>query len=443
MALTFKHGIHPDYYKELTAAKKIEKALLPQKVVIPLQQHLGAPCQPLVKKGDTVAEGQKIGEANTFVTSPVHSTINGKVKEIEKHPHPVGGKVMSIIIEGDGTLKEWGNGSIGLALEKITTEEIRAKIKDAGVVGLGGAAFPTVVKLTPPKDKKIDAVILNGCECEPYLTSDHRLMLEEPEKILWGMKAIMKVLGVNDGYIGIEENKPDAISALENAKKSIIPNLKVAALATKYPQGAEKMLIKAILNRKVPVGKLPMDVGVVVQNVGTAKAVYDAVKYNKPLIERVVTISGNGVNEQKNLLTRIGTSFEDVLNQCGGIKKDGERLVIMGGPMMGIAQTNLEAPVIKGTSGITVLAGDAIRPSDYKQCIKCGGCVEACPVNLMPYRLTDYVRFNRPDEFKGWGGLSCIECGCCSFTCPSNRPLVQWLRVGKLRVREAEKASSR
>lgn len=440
---TFKHGIHPDYYKELASGKKIEKAVLPKRVAIPLQQHLGAPCQPLVKKGDAVAEGQKIGDANTFVTSPIHATISGKIKDIEKHPHPTGGRVMSVIIEGDGAEKEWGNGSIGLDIDALSPEIIKNVIKDAGIVGLGGAAFPTAVKLSPPKDKKIDSVILNGCECEPYLTSDHRLMLEEPEKILWGMKAIMKVLGVNDGCIGIEENKPDAIDALENAKRAIIPNLKIIPLETKYPQGAEKMLIKALLNRRVPVGKLPMDVGVVVQNVGTAKAVYDAVKEQKPLLERVVTISGNGINEPKNLLVRLGTSFDEVISQCGGLRKEGEKLVIMGGPMMGISQTNLEVPVIKGTSGITVLAGDAIRPAGYEPCIKCSGCVEVCPVNLMPYRLTDYARFNEPDRFKAWGGLTCIECGCCSWTCPSNRPLVQWLRVGKLRVREAEKGSSR
>ncbi|MBI5681951.1 MAG: electron transport complex subunit RsxC [Deltaproteobacteria bacterium] len=444
MALnTFKHGIHPNYHKELTAGKKTEKAALTKKVAIPLQQHLGAPCQPIVKKGDTVVEGQKIGDANTFVTSPVHSTINGKVKEIEKYPHPSGSKVMSIIIEGDGTQRQWDSRQIGIDIDKLSIEEIKTAIREAGIVGLGGAAFPTVVKLSPPKDKKIDSVILNGCECEPFLTSDHRLMIEWPEKILWGMKLIMKSLGVSSGYIGIEENKPDAIGALENVKRSIIPDLKIIPLETKYPQGAEKMLIKAILNRKVPVGKLPMDVGVVVQNVGTAKAVYDAVKYDKPLLERVVTVSGNGINEPKNLLVRIGTSFDEVVNQCGGIKGDGEKLVIMGGPMMGISQTNLEVPVIKGTSGITVLAGDLVRPAEYQPCIKCSRCVEVCPVNLMPYRLTDYARFNEPDKFRAWGGVSCIECGCCSWTCPSNRPLVQWLRVGKLRVREAEKGSSK
>jgi len=319
---TFNHGIHPSYNKELTATKKIEKAVLSTKVVIPLQQHIGAPCKPLVKKGDAVTEGQKIGETTaSFVTAPVHSSISGKVKDIEKLPYPAGGKVLSVIIEGDGTAKEWGNGGIGLELESLTAEALKHIIKEMGIVGMGGAAFPTHVKLSPPKEKKIDAFILNGCECEPYLTSDHRLMVEEPEKVFWGMEAMMKAIGVENGFIGIEENKPDAIEALERVTKDT--GIKVIALETKYPQGAEKMLIKAILDRKVPVGKLPMDVGVVVNNVGTAMAVYEAIKHSKPLIDRVVTVSGNGVKEPKNLLVRIGTSFEDVLNQCGGITTDG------------------------------------------------------------------------------------------------------------------------
>lgn len=435
---TFERGIHPSYNKELTQGKRIEKASLPKKVVIPLQQHIGAPCKPLVKKGDVVAEGQKIGEATTFVTAPIHASISGKVKDIEKLPYPGGGKILSVVIEGDGTAKEWGDGgNVGLELESLTAEALRNIIKEAGIVGMGGAAFPTHVKVSPPKEKKIDAFILNGCECEPYLTSDHRLMVEEPEKVVWGMKALMKAARVENGFIGIEENKPDAIEALEKAAKE--GNIKVVALETKYPQGAEKMLIKAILNRKVPVGKLPMDVGVVVNNVGTAVAVYDAIKFNKPLIERVVTVSGNGVKEPKNLLTRIGTSFEEILNQCGGITKDGEREVLNGGPMMGIAQTTLEVPVVKGTSGITVLAGEEIKPSKYDPCIRCASCVEVCPVNLMPYKLGDLGRLYRLDEFKAWGGLVCIECGCCSYTCPSKRPLLHWIRVGKVKVREREK----
>jgi Na+-translocating ferredoxin:NAD+ oxidoreductase subunit C len=434
---TFNRGIHPSYHKGLTQSKKIEKASHPAKVVVPLQQHIGAPCKPLVKKGDMVAEGQKIGEAPTFVTAPVHSSISGKVKEIERLPYPGGGKVSSVIIEGDGTVKDWGGEGTHLELESLAKEEIRNIIREAGIVGMGGAAFPTHVKLSPPKEKKIDAFILNGCECEPYLTSDHRLMVEEPEKVLLGMKAMMKAIGIEKGFIGIEENKPDAIDALERVTRG--SNIKVVALETKYPQGAEKMLIKAVIDRKVPVGKLPMDVGCVVNNVGTAFAVYEAVKYKKPLIERVVTVSGNGIREPRNLLVRIGTSFEDVLNQCGGMAGEGEKEVLNGGPMMGIAQTTLEAPVIKGTSGITVLTGKETKPFKYDPCIRCAGCVEVCPVNLMPYKLGDLGRLYRLDELKAWGGETCIECGCCSYTCPSKRPLLHWIRVGKLKIRERAK----
>jgi electron transport complex protein RnfC len=262
-------------------------------------------------------------------------------------------------------------------------------------------------------------------------------MVEEPEKIFWGMNALMKVVGAENGIIGIEDNKLDAIEAMERVVRG--SGIKVVALETKYPQGAEKMLIKATLNRKVPVGKLPMDVGVVMNNVGTAFAVYEAVRYKKPLIERVVTISGNGIKEPKNLWVRIGTSFEDVLNQCGGIAQDGEREVLNGGPMMGISQTTLEVPVVKGTSGITVITGKEIKPDRYDPCIRCAACVEACPVNLMPYRLGDLGRLYRLDDFKIWGGLVCIECGCCSYVCPSKRPLLHWIRVGKVKVREREK----
>ena len=291
---TFKRGVHPSYHKELTAHKRTEGAPLPKKVIIPLQQHIGAPCKPLVKKKDTVEEGQLIGEAVSFVAAPVHASISGKVKDVGDYPHPGGGKALSVVIDGDGAVKEWPKGDMGLTLDDYTPHDIREAIKDAGIVGMGGAGFPTHVKLSPPKDKKIDTVILNGCECEPFLTSDHRIMLESTEKILWGMKAIMKVVGASKGYIGIEDNKMDAIEAMREACKGILPGLEVVPLETKYPQGAEKMLIKATINRRVPVGKLPLDVGVIVNNTGTAAAIYDALKIKKPLIERIVTLSGTG-----------------------------------------------------------------------------------------------------------------------------------------------------
>ncbi len=445
---TFKRGIHPLYNKEATEAKPIEKAALPQRVVIPLLQHVGAPCSISVKKGETVEEGQKIGEPAAFVSAPVHAPISGKVKDVVAWQHPAGSKVTSVVIEGDGSTKDWQDSGSTEGLDELDSlgpDELRNIIKEAGIVGLGGAMFPTYVKLSPPENKKIDTVILNGCECEPFLTSDHRVMVEMPERVVWGLAAIMKAVGAKDGYIGIEDNKPDAVSAIEGAlKESGIDNVKIVLLETKYPQGAEKMLIDAVLGRKVPVGGLPMDVGVVVNNVGTAKAIYDAIKFKKPLIERVVTVSGNGVKEPKNLLVRIGTSFEDVIAQCGGLNcAEGEEVAILnGGPMMGVAQKDLSVPVIKGTSGITVLAGKELKPESYMPCIRCASCVEVCPMGLMPYRIADAGRLNVTSIFKDFGGSACIECGCCAFVCPSKRPLVQWIRVGKIAQRKEEKNQS-
>ena len=312
---TFDRGIHPSYFKELTASKKVERARHPVTVVIPLQQHAGAPCEPLVKKGDIVQEGQKIGDVASFVSAPVHASISGKVKEIDLHHHPAGYRVLSVVIEGDGNTKEWPASPVELS--SLTPEKIRELIREAGIVGMGGAGFPTAIKLAPPKGKTIDAVLLNGCECEPFLTADHRIMLEQASSVVWGLRALMKATGAQKGFIGIEENKPDAVEAIQKAISGA-PDLKIIVLEAKYPQGAEKMLIKAALGRKVPVGRLPLDVGVVVNNVGTAVAVYEAINLGKPLIERIVTISGNGVKEPRNLLVRVGTSFEDVLNQCGG-----------------------------------------------------------------------------------------------------------------------------
>ena len=437
---TFQRGIHPSYHKDLTSDKAIENALLPKRVVIPLWQHIGAPCEPLVKKGDDVTEGQKIGDAKSFVSAPVHASITGKVKEVTMHSHPAGAKALSIIIEGDGvTRKDWTEAE-GVDPEKLSPDEIRTLTKEAGIVGLGGAAFPTAVKLSPPKDRLIDTVILNGCECEPYLTADHRLMLEEPEKVIRGLKAIMKAVGAKNCYIGIEDNKQDVVDALSGVASKSLPSVNIVLLETKYPQGAEKMLIYAILKRKVPAGKLPFDIGVIVNNVATSVAIYEAIRYKKPLIERVVTVSGNGVKTPKNLRVRIGVTFEDVLEQCGGLSgAGGEVEVISGGPMMGITQKSLDAPVIKGTSGITVLAGTGIKPLEYQPCIRCASCVEACPMGLMPYRLGDTGRLAMMEGFKAWSGSACIECGSCSFVCPSHRPLVQWIRVGKMNLRSQEK----
>ncbi len=445
---TFKRGIHPSYNKEATEGKPIERVALPQRVVIPLLQHAGAPCNVVVKKGDSVEEGQKIGEPAAFVSAPVHATISGKVKDVVAWHHPAGGKVLSVVIEGDGSARDWQDAGLTEVLDELDSlspPRLRDIMKEAGIVGLGGAMFPTYVKLSPPEGKKIDTVILNGCECEPFLTSDHRLMVEMPARVVWGLVAIMKAVGARDGYIGIEDNKPDAVRAIEDVLKGAgMDNIKIVVLETKYPQGAEKMLIDAVLGRKVPTGGLPMDVGVVVNNVGTAKAVYDAIKFGMPLIERVVTVSGNGVKEPKNLLVRIGTSFEDVLDLCGGLEhaEDEEVAILNGGPLMGVAQKDLSVPVVKGTSGITVLAARELKPPGYMPCIRCGSCVEVCPMGLMPYKIADAARLGVGGIFKDFGGSACIECGCCAFVCPSKRPLVQWIRVGKINLRKDEKNSS-
>lgn len=439
---TFDHGIHPEYFKDFTAKKAIEAAPIPKRVIIPLQQHIGAPCQPLVNKKDEVVEGQKIGDAKAFISAPVHASISGKVKDIAKYPYPGGGKVDSIVIEGDGAAPGFGqDGEVSLDLDSFTPEDMRLKIREAGIVGMGGAGFPTHVKLTPPDNKKVGTLIINGCECEPYLNTDYRMMLEETKKLLWGILSIMKVVGAEKTCIGVEVNKLDAIKAIKGEIEAY-PQIEVVPLDVKYPQGAEKMLIKAILDKKVPLGRLPLDVNVLVSNVATAVAIYNALRYNRPLIERVVTVAGAGIKEPKNLLVRVGTSFREVIDMCGGFV-EGQQKVIMGGPLMGVAQGDLSVPIVKGTSGIIALMKGDIQPGKYDPCIRCAACVDVCPVYLMPLKIADFGNFHRLEEFKAFGGMACIECGCCSFVCPSKRPLVQWIRVGKVRLREDEQKETK
>lgn len=432
---TFRSGVHPKEYKDLTASLPIEILPDPKEVFIPLQQHIGAPCKSLVEVGDEVTIGQVIGSTDAFVSSPVHATINGKVKDISRYATPTGTKtqMIHIVASEDEDEPQVEEGNLKTDWTALSIEDLKDRIKKAGIVGLGGAAFPTHVKLSPPEDKPIDTFILNGCECEPYLTADHRMMVEHPETILKGMAIIMKVLGVEEGYVGIESNKPDAVETMTAAAQEY--GFKVVTVKTKYPQGAEKMLIKAIKNRKVPTGGLPMDIGAVVQNVGTAVAVANAVISEKPLTKRVVTVTGNGIKEPKNLLVTIGTKFSDVIEYCGGLVDETSQ-VFMGGPMMGIAQFDLSVPVIKATSGI-------VCTSDYKQveplaCISCGSCVQSCPMFLMPTRLArlSYIRYwSDADQM---GIMNCIECGSCAYVCPSNIPLVQWIRVGKQKVYEIQ-----
>ncbi len=422
---SFFGGVHPDYNKT-TEHKKIEVAVLPKKVIIPLSQHTGAPCEALVKIGDIVKAGQKIAESKAFVSAPVHASISGKVIEIAKKPHPIAGESLAIVIESDGRLEYDKSVKPRDNVDDIDRKELINIIKEAGIVGLGGAAFPTHVKLSPPPEKKIDTIILNGAECEPYLTCDHRLMIEETGKIISGLRLIMKVLDVKKAFIGIESNKENAIVFMKDKSG----NIEVVPLKTKYPQGAEKILIYAITKRKVPSGGLPMDVGVVVQNVGTAKAVYDAVYNGKPLIERCITVTG-AVKEPKNLLVKVGNLFDELIAQCGGYKGEPAKL-ISGGPMMGIAQYTDEIPVIKGTSGILVL--DKKEEYEERRCIRCAKCVDVCPVNLTPNMIMANAKNDRIDAAKSFNALDCFECGCCAFVCPSKIPLVQYIKYAKAEI---------
>lgn len=432
-AVTFERGIHPDYNKELAAGKAIVAAKLPDRIVVPLSQHIGAPAKAAVGIGDEVKRGQVLGETSGFVSSPVHASISGKVIAIADFPTAAGRMVQSIVVESDGrdeaiSFKENDD------YLNLPADEIKTLIKDAGIVGMGGAAFPTNVKLSPPKEKSIDAVIINGAECEPYLTADHRLMVERPGDVVEGLKIIMKSLGVSEGHIGIEENKPDALEAISSAAAGE-SNIKVWPLEIKYPQGAEKMLIKAVKGREVPSKGLPMDVGVVVQNVGTAIAVFEAVRYGKPLIERVVTITGKGIQEPRNMLVRIGTLMSEVVEQCGGLK-EGALKVIAGGPMMGFAQWTLDVPVVKGTSGILVLSEEEYVASDeYSACIRCGSCIDVCPMGLNPSILSIYAEKGFYEDAKDNNLFDCFECGSCAYVCPAKRPMVQFMRLAKSQVK--------
>ncbi len=437
---SFKGGIDPGHYK-LTAQKPTEKAEAPEKVYIPLQQHIGAPCEPLVEKDEEVKLGQKIGEGKGFVSAPVHASVSGKVIEITDYTHPLGTDIPTIIIESDGNDERHPDIKGKGELEDLSADDIKNIVKEAGIVGMGGATFPTHVKLSPPEDKPIDTIIINGTECEPYLTSDHRIMIEQPEKLVYGTKAIMKTVNCQTAYIGIEANKPDAIEKLNELVKDE-ENIVVAKLEVKYPQGAEKQLIQTILDREVPSGGLPMDVGCIVSNTGTAVAITDAIKEGMPLLERIVTITGSGVVEPKNLLARIGTLASDLIRQSGGIK-DNTKKVIMGGPMMGIAQPTIHFPVIKGTSGILLLTDNEVHLHEERPCISCGRCVDGCPISLLPNKIAEFNENERYEDAEEYNALDCIECGCCTFICPTRRMLVHHIRIAKNQImarrREEEK----
>jgi len=425
----FAGGVHPREHK-LTQTHAIEVMPSPKRVYIHFSQHTGKPARPLVQKDDVVKIGAKIGEDTGFISASIHASISGRVLSIGNSPHPVLGSSLCCVIEStDG--EEWEAGiKEKYDYENLPKEELIQIIKDAGIVGLGGAAFPTHVKLSPPPEKPIDTLIINGCECEPMLTADHRLMLEYPIGIIEGAKIFQKILGARDLIFGMEDNKKDAAETLE--KERVV----VRVLKTKYPQGAEKQLIKALLNRKVPRGGLPMDVGCVVHNVGTCYAAFQAAKFRKPLIDRVITVSGDGVKEPKNLLVRIGTPVLDVINFCGGYVGQPKKIVF-GGPMMGIAQFSEDVPIIKGTSGILIWKD--VKTEEEGPCVRCANCVDACPMGLMPTEIYKFVNNKDFKQAKEYGVLDCIECGCCAFVCPANIPLVHYLKYGKSEVWRLEK----
>ena len=427
-------GVHPSENK-LSGAKPIEVLPLPDVVTIPLAQHIGAPAVAKVAKGDKVLTGQLLAEAASFMSANIHAPVSGTVTAVDLQPNGQGLRQMMITIKREGD--EWAEGidrSETLVREcTLSAQEIIARIKDAGIVGMGGATFPTHVKLSIPPGKKAECVIINGVECEPYLTSDHRTMLEHGEELVVGVTILMKAVGVSKAYIGIENNKPDAIAHLREIVRNY-PGIEVVPLQVKYPQGGEKQLIAAVTGRQVPPPPaLPIDVGAVVCNASTTYAVYRAVQKRMPLIERVVTVTGKGLKNPRNLLTRMGTPITTLLEAAGGLP-DGDCKVLNGGPMMGRAMVQLASPVTKGCSGITVLAGrDAVRRT-AQQCIKCAKCVSACPMGLEPYFLSKMTQKKNWDEIEARMITSCIECGSCQATCPAYLPLLDWIRLGKQTV---------
>ena len=426
---------------KITAKKPIEILPVPDKVVIPLQQNIGAPCEFIVERGDTVKTGQIIADSKNYVSAPIHASISGKVTRIIKVVNPVTSSLMdSVIIESDGE-DSWvelnklfdikkSNDFSGLKkiIDSIDGKEIIKKIREAGIVGLGGATFPTHVKLNPPQDKKIDTLILNGCECEPFITSDHRVMLEHGREVLMGLYIISKVLSPKNIYIAIEENKEDAIIHLEKLleEMGLSSISKIIALESRYPMGAEKTLIRTITGRTVPMGGLPMDVGVIMNNVATSKSIYEAVIEGRPMIDRIITVTG-AIENPKNLLVRLGITINSLIESCGKTE-NGVNYLIIGGPMMGISIVNTDFPVTKGMNCLLMRKG---RVLFEQNCINCGRCVNICPMKLMPLA---YVRYVKKDDFETCREYfieNCIECGCCSYVCPANIPIVGYIKTGK------------
>lgn len=432
MLKTFpKGGVHPPENK-FSASQPIEVLPLPKQVVIPISQHIGAPAAAVVAKGDKVVVGQVIAKASGFVSANIHSSVSGVVASLDPVLDSTGYKkpAITITVEGDEWLPEIDRSSDLKKDINLSAEEIVARINEAGIVGLGGATFPSHVKLSIPKGKKADVLIINGVECEPYLTSDHRLMLEKADELMVGISILKKALGVERALVGVENNKPDAIAHLKQIAAGY-NGIEVYALKVKYPQGGEKQLIKALINREVPSGGLPIDVGTVVHNVGTAFAVYEAVQKNKPLIERVVTVTGKKLAKPSNFMVRIGTPISMLIETAGGLPEDTAK-VVNGGPMMGKSLSTVDVPVTKGTSGVILFpAIESLRPAVQPSCIRCGRCISACAMGLEPYLLIRLSQRKMTERMEEERILDCMECGSCSYVCPANLPLLDYIRLGK------------
>ena len=434
--LTFpKGGVHPPASKGLTANLAIEVMPVPDELEIILGQHIGAPCTPTVAPKDAVREGEVIGEVTKGLGVPLHAPVAGTIKGFGMSGHPMRVSAPSITIQTNKEVPpveysrcDW---------QKLTREELLAKVHGAGIIGIGGAGFPSHVKLNPPPDNPVDTLILNGAECEPYITADHRQMLEHGREIVEGATVILKILGITKCFIGIESNKPDAIASMTEAAAGASTSeytITVQPLQVKYPQGSEKQLIQSITGRKVPSFALPSAVGVVVHNVSTTKAIYDAVVLAKPLSEKVMTISGKGIARPANLLVKVGTRVSDIVAYLGGVTPALAK-VVMGGPMMGFAVSSLDIPVTKTTSSVLFLAEDEIDTTPHSQCIRCGWCLAACPMGLEPKEIGLYVEAGRPQETGQFGVFECFECGCCAYVCPAKRPLVQFVRLAKMKAK--------
>ena len=436
----FRGGIHPEYHKELSSGAAIERLPMIASLSVPMSQHLGAPAKPCVKVGDEVKRGTLIGEQNGFISAPVHSPANGKITAVTDVLTASGRPCQAVVIECEESdendfmppIADWTN---------TDKEELLSRIGEAGIVGMGGAGFPTKVKLSPPMDKPIDTVILNGAECEPYMTSDHRMMVEHAKEIRTGSEIVRSILGAKTLRIAIEDNKPDAIKAMEEAFEGIEGDVAITVLHTSYPQGSEKQQIYSVTGREVPRGGLPMDVGCVVENTSTTFAIYEAVVKGLPLIERVITVTGDAVKTPANLMAPFGTSYKDLIDACGGFALNKPAKIISGGPMMGFAISALETPTGKTSSGLLLLSDKRVSQYTSQACISCGRCVEACPMTLIPSELSQFIEADDIESAEAIALMDCIECGSCAFACPARRPLVHHMRRGKAAVMAARAAA--